>query len=188
MTLSGGEPLLQTEFARAVLRECRREGIHTAIETTLCYPWARIGDVIEWVDLVMFDVKFFDEQRHTHYTGGSNRRLMENLPQLDRCGKPLIARTPVIADINDSEEEIAQIARLLAPLDNLLHYELLPCHSLGSGKYIAQGRQPPAFSAPTPEKLNHLSAIARAENLRVIAHAPLAPRPSSSNPPAASQS
>jgi pyruvate formate lyase activating enzyme len=161
--------MMQPEFARGILRACKREGIRTAIETTLCYPWSRIEPLLGELDLIMFDLKLADAEKHRRHTGVSNRLLWGNLEKLDRLGKPLIARTPLVAGINDSEDEIVPIARALGRLDNLLYYEFLPCHPLGAGKYAALGLPAPAFRAPAAETIRRLAAAARerAANMKI---------------------
>ncbi len=169
VTLSGGEPMMQPEFARGILHACKREGIRTAIETTLCYPWSRIEPLLGELDLIMFDLKLADAEKHRRHTGVSNRLLWENLGRLSRCGKPLIARTPLVAGINDSEDEIVPIARALGRLDNLLYYEFLPYHPLGAGKYEALGRTAPVFQPPSDRTLRRLvhAARAQANNIKI---------------------
>ncbi|XHR28394.1 MAG: glycyl-radical enzyme activating protein [Chthoniobacteraceae bacterium] len=167
VTISGGEPLVQPQFTRAILEKCRREGILTAIETSLCYPWSQIEPLIDFFDLMMFDIKIVDPEKHRRYTGGSNRELWRNLEHLNACGKPLIARTPLMAGVNDSENEIAQIAAALCPLSHLLYYELLPYHPLGTGKYEALGRPVPKFSAPSTNTLARLITTVRKAGISV---------------------
>ncbi|MDR1011637.1 MAG: glycyl-radical enzyme activating protein [Opitutaceae bacterium] len=170
VTLSGGEPLMQPEFALDILRACKREGLHTAIETTLCYPWSRIRPLLGELDLIMFDIKLADAENHRRHTGVSNRLLFENLDHLNQCGRPLIARTPLIAGINDNENEIMPIARALGRLDNLLYYEFLPYHPLGTGKYEALGCATPAFHAPSRQTLRQLAGTVRAQAPNIKIH------------------
>jgi pyruvate formate lyase activating enzyme len=168
VTLSGGEPLQQGEFALNILQGCKRERIHTAIETSLCYDWSRLEAVLDWVDLIVFDFKLADEEAHRRYTGASNSALRSNLARLNATGKPLIARTPLIAGVNDTAEEMERITAELSQLRGLLYYELLPYHPLGNGKYAALGRAVPAFSAPLPATLHRLADIGRTRNLTVL--------------------
>jgi len=161
VTLSGGEPVRQHAFAAALLAACRRAGVHTAIETGLAYPWARLAALLPALDLVIFDIKLWDAARHRRYTGRTNRQILANARRLGETGIPLIARTPVIAGINDCPREIAAIAEFLRQLPNLIGYELLPCHPLGADKYRALGLAPPAFDAPPPARMAELRAAAR---------------------------
>ncbi|RRJ95700.1 glycyl-radical enzyme activating protein [Opitutaceae bacterium TAV4] len=148
VTLSGGEPLLQNQFVKAILTACREQHIHTAIETSLHYPWPRLEPLLPLIDLLIFDLKIWDEARHRHYTGVTNTRILSNIRRLANVRQPLIARTPLIGGINDTVTEIANMARLLATLPTLEHYELLPYHPLGTEKYAALGLVATPFTTP----------------------------------------
>ncbi|MDR1119050.1 MAG: glycyl-radical enzyme activating protein [Bifidobacteriaceae bacterium] len=168
VTLSGGEPVLQGEFAAGLLSACRADGIGAAIETSLCYPWGRLEPLLQWTDLVMFDVKLASPARHRQAVGASNRHVWENLPRLDATGLPLIARTPLIDGVNDDEDGMGQIADQLAQLRHLEYYELLPYHPLGVNKYQALGRPAPRFRPPAPARLARLARIAEQRGLKVL--------------------
>ncbi|MCB0114709.1 MAG: glycyl-radical enzyme activating protein [Caldilineaceae bacterium] len=135
VTLSGGEPLLQLDFAQAIFRACRAEGIHTAIETAANFPWQRVEAILPYVDLVMMDIKHIDSARHREVTGVPNERILENARRLGEQSLPLIVRTPVIPGVNDSAEVIDAIAAFVAGLPNVIHYELLPYHPMAQSKY-----------------------------------------------------
>ncbi|MFH1084969.1 MAG: glycyl-radical enzyme activating protein [Chloroflexota bacterium] len=135
VTLSGGEPLLQLEFSRAILERCKAEGLHTAIESALNFPWERVAALLSVTDLVMLDVKLIDSNKHRACTGVPNERILENVLRLGQEPQPLIVRTPVVPGVNDTPEEIAAIARFVAQLPNLMYYELLPFHPMARGKY-----------------------------------------------------
>jgi pyruvate formate lyase activating enzyme len=168
ITLSGGEPVIQAEFAREILQACHNVGIHTAIETTLCYPWSRLEALLPALDLVIFDVKAFDPESHRQYTGAGNHWLFKNLALLNRSEKPLIARTPLIAGINDSITEIEKIVRALRPLKHLLYYEFLPYHPLGAGKYGALGLPEPQFHPPMAETLRLLADTVLSAGMKLL--------------------
>ena len=142
-TLSGGEPLLQAEFTREILELCRREAIHTAIETNLAWPWPVVDPLVPLVDIFLVDIKIMDDAAHRAWTGVSNRPALDNLRRLDSLDKPLVIRTPVVAGVNDRPEQIGAIADFLATLRNVHGYELLPYHPLGTGKYISLGLEGP---------------------------------------------
>ena len=169
VTLSGGEPLAQPEFAQAILELCNREGIHTAIETNLAWPWSHVAPLAPAVDLFMVDLKLFDDAQHRAWTGTSNRHTLDNLRRLDRERKPVVVRTPIIGGVNDRPDQIDAIADWLTSLSNVVHYELLPYHPLGTGKHEALGLAPAAqqFHAPTAERLEQLAACARRRALEV---------------------
>lgn len=142
VTLSGGEVMCQQEFAGQVLRRLHRQGVHTAIETNLCFPIEDYRKLRPEVDLMMFDLKSTQEEAHRRYTGVSNEQILFNVKALsgdDWREMPLIARTPVVPGFNDTEEEISAIAARLTEHRNLLYYELLAYHPLGINKKAQLG-------------------------------------------------
>jgi pyruvate formate lyase activating enzyme len=163
VTLSGGEPLLQFDFSYAILEECQREGIATAIETAANFDWERVAAILPVTDLVMMDIKLLDSGRHRQATGVPNGRILANALALGECGKPLIVRTPVIPGVNDSPEEIAAIAGFCAQLPGLVAYELLAFHPMAAGKYDALGIDYRARDLKTPsrERMEALADVAR---------------------------
>ena len=145
-TLSGGEPLLQAAFAAEILQFCRREGLNTAVETNLAWPWHVVPPLVPLVDLFLVDVKIMDDGVHRIWTGMSNRQTLDNLRRLDSLHKALVVRTPVVVGVNQQPEQIQAIADFLATLPSVRYYELLPYHPLGSGKHEALGWADPGGS------------------------------------------
>ena len=96
VTLSGGEPLLQPEFAKHLLQACREEGIPTAVETTGYVPWENIARILPCTDLFLYDFKSPDSEIHRSWTGVDNKRILQNLKQLQTAGANIHVRTPVI--------------------------------------------------------------------------------------------
>ncbi|MBQ5749234.1 MAG: glycyl-radical enzyme activating protein [Oscillospiraceae bacterium] len=139
-TFSGGEVLCSREAVSELIDACRKEGIHAAIETNLSFPFETVQDFLKKPDLIMCDLKLFDDEKHREYTGVSNAHVLENIEKLDTLDKPFIVRTPLIPGVTDTEENIAQIARFLKPLKNLVRYELLNFNPLGAGKYDSLDR------------------------------------------------
>ena len=135
VTLSGGEVTCQKEFALEIIKKCKENKIQTAIETNLLLPFEQIKELISAVDLVMFDIKIFDSNEHKKHTGVSNSQILENVKKLDELGIPFIVRTPLIPCITDREENLSAIAEFIAPMKNLLYYELLNFNPLGASKY-----------------------------------------------------
>lgn len=168
-TISGGEPLAQAEFTRAILELCRREGVHTAIETNLAWPWEVVAPLAPLVDLFLVDIKTMDEAAHRAWTGMPNSLVLENLRRLDALGRPLVIRMPVIGGVNDRPDEIESIADFLAGLSSVEQYDLLPYHPLGTGKREALGlaAPPPELHKPSAEQLKTLAALASRPNFIV---------------------
>ena len=163
VTLSGGEVLLQPAFALDLLRALRARGVHTAIESNLNVPFSVLEPLLPELDLVMCDLKTWDDGLHRKYTGVSNARIKENIARLKEAGVPVIVRTPVIPGVNDRPEEISAIAAFAAQLPNLLYYELLNFNPLGSSKYLALDVEN-AFATARPlpeEKIQSLADAAR---------------------------
>ena len=169
VTASGGEPLFQLDFVVELLSACKAQGIHTAIETNLAWPWERVSAVLPVTDLVMFDIKLMDPADHRRWTGAGNEQVLDNARRLSAEGLPIIARTPVVEGVNATPEHIGRIADFLRPFGNLLYYELLPYNPLGAGKYESLGRELPCegLSRPDGQKMAVLAGEARKHGINV---------------------
>ena len=150
VTFSGGEPFMQSEFLNALIDACKAEGIHCAVETSLIYFDA---EIFRKVDLVMADLKIWDDELHKKYTGVSNEKIKTHFCQLSELHIPVIARTPVIPGIC---QEIDKISEFLKELSNVEKYELLPYHPLGGAKREALGIEPDGFTIPSKEFMEEL--------------------------------
>jgi pyruvate formate lyase activating enzyme len=159
VTLSGGEPLLQIDFARALLDRCRAEGMHTAIETAANFPWERVAAILPVVDLIMMDIKSMDSARHREVTGAPNERILANAARLGREPQPIIIRTPIIPGVNDTVADVTAIAAFVAHMPNLCYYELLPYHPMAQSKYASLGLSYQAQALTTPSKA-HMADLA----------------------------
>ena len=169
LTLSGGEPLLQPDFAYALLEQCKREGVHTAIETAANLPWERLNSILPVTDLVMMDVKLMDSARHRKHTGVANQRILDNAMRLGQQRIPLIVRTPVVPGINDTPEDVGAIAEFVATLPSLLYYELLPFHPMARGKYASLDMDYRAkdLRSPSKEEMDALVKVAQEFGINV---------------------
>lgn len=154
VTFSGGEPLAQGEFLSECIDLCRKNGIGCAAETSLIYYDA---EIFRKLDFVMADIKIWDSDLHKKYTGVGNERIIENFKRLNNLGIPIIARTPVIPQINQG---IDKISEFLKTLENVKKYELLPYHPLGNAKRRALGQAADGFSVPTKEYMKELEKYA----------------------------
>jgi pyruvate formate lyase activating enzyme len=169
VTFSGGEPMLQKDFLKEMLVMSRASGFHRAVDTAGNVPWEWLEEVLPETDLFLYDIKAFDREIHQKATGVGNQRILENLVRLDGTGKPIWIRIPVIPGVNDSLEEISQIAAYLAPLKSVQWVELLPFHTLGSEKYASLGKDYPArgLTPPSKQKMAELAAILEGQHLSV---------------------
>ena len=150
VTFSGGEPLAQKEFLNQAIDMCRENGIGCAIETSLIYYDA---EILQKMDVIMADFKIWDSSLHKKYTGVDNDKIKEHFKMANQLGVPIIARTPVIPEIN---QEIEQISNFLKTLKNVKQYELLPYHPLGCSKREALGKKMDGFSIPSANYMKEL--------------------------------
>ena len=137
VTLSGGEPLAQADFAAAILRLCRERGIHTAMETSGFAPWSDLEKVLPWLDVLYFDLKGMDPQLHQHWVGADNQLILGNITRADQSAYPveIVIRIPLIPGVNDGEDNLAATADFCRDLKKLHRLEILPYHRLGLSTY-----------------------------------------------------
>lgn len=159
VTLSGGEPLAQARFAVELLRQCKAEGLATALDTCGAVPWPVLESALPYTDLVLYDLKLMDAEQHARYTGLSNTLILENLRRLDQRGLPIEIRLPLIPGINDGANLEATRA-FLASLAHPVHIRLLPYHRMAGSKYDRLGRENrmPLVEAPTPGQMQAAAA------------------------------
>ena len=170
VTLSGGEVMMQPTFAKEILSLCRERGIATAVETNLAYDFSRLEKLLPLIDLVMADVKLFDDEKHKRHTGSGNGDVLTNIKKLAASGVPYILRTPVVPGVNDTADEIGRIAAAVKESDaRLEYYELLNFNPLGVSKYDALGIENLHRDArPLPgEAIEVLKAVAEAQGVPV---------------------
>lgn len=153
ITLSGGEPVLQGDFAGAILTRCKALGLHTAIETCGNYQWQALAALLPGIDLVMMDLKQLNSDQHKKVTGVGNERILANARQLALTDKPILFRTPVVPTVNDNADDLGAIVEFVHELVALrarhgdgksqpanIRLELLPFHRLASDKYRSLGQ------------------------------------------------
>lgn len=140
VTLSGGEPLMQPDFAKALLVACKRWGVNTAIETCGHAPYETLREILELVDTVYFDLKKIDQAGHKTYTNVDNQLILNNLAQISKIKPGIIVRIPIIPGINDSEDDVASFGKYLVEQTAVTSVELMNYHKLGEHKYTNLGR------------------------------------------------
>jgi pyruvate formate lyase activating enzyme len=138
VTFSGGEPLVQWEFVLAMLKRCKERNLHTALDTTGNISWDILKSVLDYVDLVLYDLKHLDPEVHKEKTGIDNRLSLENMERLNRKARYWI-RIPVIPGFNDSNEHKDKLGEFAAHLE-AEKISLLPYHKWGEQKYERMGR------------------------------------------------
>lgn len=143
VTVSGGEPLMHTEFCAELLSAAKAQGINTAIETSGFGKWENIKRLSACVDFFLWDYKETNPERHREYTGVDNSLILENLAKLDSLGANIVLRCPIIPGLNDREEHFRGIADIANKHNSIIRVELEPYHSLGKGKATAIGKDYP---------------------------------------------
>lgn len=138
VTLSGGEPLVQHDFASQLLLACKSQGWNTAIETTGFGSSEAIEKVIPYVDTVLLDIKHIDPYTHKKFTGISNEVILKNAKRISQITKTVV-RVPIIPGFNYSYKDIEDIAKFVKTLNNVDTIHLLPYHTFGENKYDLLG-------------------------------------------------
>ncbi len=158
-TFSGGECMLQIDFLAEILKKCKENGIHTAVDTAGHIKWESFEKIMQYTDMFLFDIKLATEKLHKKWTGVTNRLISENIKRLsEKFQGEIIIRIPIIGGVNDNEIEIQKLAVILKNI----HYadiELLPYHKLGENKYKELGIKTETFTIPTNDAMARLKEV-----------------------------
>ena len=141
ITLSGGEPTMQLEFAQKILEESKKRGISTAIETSGYFKWTDFRTLLPFLDWVLFDLKIIDEKAHRKFCGQSNKIILQNARNLAEVFSNIIFRMPIIPGINNNERNVQLTCQLVKKQGKKEIY-LIPYHKMGYMKYQMLGRHP----------------------------------------------
>ena len=142
MTLSGGEPMAQFAFTRALARAARDAGLHVCVETSGFAPWSQYEQLLDTVNLFLYDYKESDPARHREFTGVPPDTILENLMRLNERGVALVLRCPIVPGYNEREDHFRAIAALANDLCQVREINLLPYHPLGDSKLGHLGKVP----------------------------------------------
>lgn len=168
LTLSGGEMLLQPDFALALLMLSKRNGINTAVESTGFAPYETIEKLLPYIDTYLLDIKHVNGEKHKEFTTKDNALILENAIKIARDAKKCIVRVPTIPGFNDTEEEIRAIAEFARNEMRVEEINLLPYHRLGRDKYDGLGREYLMGDVlpPDEEKMERLRKVCEAVGLK----------------------
>jgi len=140
VTLCGGEPLMQPDYAVELLDELGQRDFHRAVDTTLHTSADVVRRVAERCELFLIDLKHMDATQHQHYTGVTNERILDNIRLVATLSIPYWVRIPLIEGANADEANINASARFLASLPTQPEVvNLLPYHDIGKGKHDKLG-------------------------------------------------
>lgn len=169
VTFSGGEPLAQADFLLACLDACRAAGLHTAVDTCGVAPRRVVVEVARRADLLLWDIKHLDPERHAAATGADLAVVLDNLAAAAEAGAPIWLRVPLMAGYNDDGATVAAVGELARSLGVVRRICLLPYHPTGTGKAVRLGgaAAPPRFAPPPPERLQSLAAELAATGIEI---------------------
>jgi len=146
MTISGGEPMMQFEFTKALLKEAKKNALHTCLDTCGFTQFEKYKEIMKDVDLFLYDLKDTNPIRHKEYTGVKLDLILENLQKLDDAGAKIYLRCPIIPGVNADEEHMKGIAKIATTLKNLQEVDLMTYHPLGGSKQKRLGLDSKLYS------------------------------------------
>ncbi len=158
VTLSGGECLMQPDFCAELLKELKKEKIHTAVDTSGFVPRDAIEKVMPYTDVFLYDIKAFDRDVHIKCTGQPNDIILNNLKFIDANNKKTEIRIPFVPNYNDAQ--IGKISKFVVNLKNVSRVRVLPYHNYAGNKYISLG-----YKNLLPDVLPTAKQIKAAENV-----------------------
>ena len=139
LTLTGGEPMFQADFATELAAAAAGEGVDVALDTCGEAPWERYEGILPYIGLFLYDVKATGADLHRRVTGVDGVRILDNLRRLDAAGAKIRLRCPIVPGVNDSQEHLEHVERLASELKGVVGVDRLPYHALGRGKYAKFG-------------------------------------------------
>ena len=148
--------MLQIDFLENILKVCKENGIHTAVDTAGHVPYQSFERILPYTDLFLYDVKCMNSDLHKQYTGVGNTLILSNLARILEAGKRTWIRVPIIVGVNDSEEQMRSFKTFLDAHGAPERVELLPYHAMGEHKYAAIGKDVQKFSVPTADEIKKL--------------------------------
>lgn len=171
LTLSGGEPLFQSEFSANLLQTAKRSDLHCCVETSGSAAWSSFVRLKSYVDLWLFDYKETDPALHRRFTGHDNKPILERLQQLHDAGARIQLRCPMIPGHNAREKHLEGIAALCRKLPGIQGVELLPYYDLWRGKLKRFGLKsefPDTVKPPSRETVESWNVYLRERGVRVV--------------------
>lgn len=150
ITLSGGEPLIQAEFATEIFKKCKRKGINTCLDTSGCILNDKVKELLKYTDYCMLDIKYTDEERYQKYVGSTIETPLKFLDYLNEQGIPTRIRQVIVPTINDTQDDLEALYKLIngKKIDKV---ELLPFKKICQTKYDSMGKEFPFASIPSAD-------------------------------------
>lgn len=162
MTVTGGEPMAQTDFVTELFRRAREKDIHTALDTSGIYfnkdNTEKVDELLKYTNLVLLDIKHIDDEEHKKLTGHSNKRILEFARYLSDKKIPMWVRHVVVPGITFNEKYLTQLGEFLATLKNIKALDVLPYHDMAIPKYENLGIDYPLKGVPPLTKVQAMEA------------------------------
>lgn len=167
ITVSGGEPLMQIDFLIALFKLCKKEGIHTCIDTSGgCFTrerpyFTKFEELMDYTDLLLVDLKEINDETHEKLTGASNKNILDMCRYLSDIKKPVWIRHVLVPTISDNDEDLQALDAFIRTLDNVERIEILPYHTLGTYKWKELGLtyRLEGIKPPEAERIEHAKAL-----------------------------
>lgn len=159
VTVSGGEPLIQPEFVKELFKRCRKEGIHTAVDTSGYIEVEDVKEVLEYTDLVLLDLKHPEPNKHIELTGVENSRIKRFTQYLSDIDKPVWIRYVLVPGYTDGDDDLMAAHKYLAQFKNIEKIEVLLYHAMGKAKWSELGCEYPLEGVHSPTKEETQKAV-----------------------------
>lgn len=168
VTVSGGEPFLQPAFLDELLKACHQRGWTTAVDTSGYVDFSIIEKELPWINYLLYDLKIMNEDKNVHWTGVSNKLILDNLTKLAPLPVEIFIRVPLIAGVNDDDENIEALSEFLAQHPQLKKISLLVYHSGWTNKMTRLGKICSyEFKSPSEERTQEIKARLEKEGFEV---------------------
>ncbi|MGV8056627.1 MAG: glycyl-radical enzyme activating protein [Smithellaceae bacterium] len=168
VTLSGGEPACQVDFAEAILRACKENRIHTALETNGNVPYAQLERLVKWTDLLLYDIKHMDSEAHRKFTGAGNEQILANVAEVAQKVETWL-RVPVISGFNASDDFFSWLGKFGQRI-GAKKISLLPYHEWGMSKFEQINSNyvnTHTFKTPSSGDLERYGSLCEASGIKV---------------------
>lgn len=159
LTISGGEPLVQLGFTRGLFAAAKEMKLHTALDTSGFLGHRADDAYLRDVDLVLLDIKSGDADTYRRVTGAEQAPTLRFAERLAAMGRPVWVRFVLVPGLTDEPENIAKVARFVAPMKNVEWVEVLPFHQMGAYKWKALGLDYSLENTPTPTREQVAAAL-----------------------------
>jgi pyruvate formate lyase activating enzyme len=169
ISFSGGEPLMQANALGRMLEISRERNIHTAVDTSGYASPDIMEKVSRLADLILYDLKIIDDQKHREYTGVSNSRILDNLDKVLEGPAEVLVRIPVITGFNDTDRELESMVSYLQNLGRIKEVDILPYHPYGTHKYrrFRMENRQNGFKTPGKPRLGQIEKMFSDAGFRV---------------------